>query len=97
MQDKNLLNQLSVLSNLIRLSEIDKFSEKKSVVLVIGNTGAGKSTTIDELMPSKEGNPTLKRPRIGKDLDGSQTVVPELYGDGENPELLYCRVTTSHC
>ncbi len=90
MQDKNLLNQLSVLSNLIRLSEIDKFSEKKSVVLVIGNTGAGKSTTIDELMPSKEGNPTLKRPRIGKDLDGSQTVVPELYGDGENPELLYC-------
>ena len=90
MQDKNLLNQLSILNNLIRISEIDKFSESKSVVLVIGNTGAGKSTTIDELMPSKESFPTLKHPRIGKDLDGSQTVVPELYGDGENPELLYC-------
>ena len=49
MQDKNLLNQLGVLGNLIRLSEIDKFCESKSVVLVIGNTGAGKSTTIVEV------------------------------------------------
>ena len=44
MQDKNLLNQLSILNNLIRISEIDKFSESKSVVLVIGNTGAGKTS-----------------------------------------------------
>lgn len=76
-----------------------KSAEKKEMVLVIGNTGAGKSTTVNyllgcELQAEESLNGNIAVPigeiyaEMGNDSE-SKTFYPEVFTNGKDP-LLYC-------
>jgi len=79
------MNQLQTLSTLLKRTPLPQLSSDKTTILVMGNTGAGKSSIIDMLI---EENATC-RPVIGLRAGRSQTVLPEIFVDKVNPNVLY--------
>ena len=77
------LNQLDLLYTLVQQRCIPQISGNNTAILVVGNTGAGKSSTIDMLIDENE----TCRPVIGRRAGRSQTIFPEFFVDKENSDF----------
>lgn len=79
------MNQLNALHKLVNQNHMPQINGDKTAILMIGNSGAGKSSTIKMLVDKH----ATHQPVIGERRGRSQTVFPESFADKNNPNLLY--------